>query len=136
MQKTCGECGAASTRLRKGRCNACYMRIYRRGEVGEGACCEVCSERRRAVLAMTELDDRAVVLCGNCTLVLVRTRPRIDTVSELARRVSRERRIIPDRRRIYASTDVDRRVAYRRSVERRPAASPAPLKPAFDPSVD
>ncbi len=131
----CGECGGATSRLRRGRCNACYMRLYRSGEVPPSACCSVCGERRRAVLAMAELEERAVVLCGNCTLVLVRTRPRIMMLDELARRVERERRDSPDRRRLIAPTDVDRRVAFRRAVERRTQPEPPPPRP-FDPTID
>jgi hypothetical protein len=33
MDRTCGECGAGAARLRKGRCDACYMRQYRRPRV-------------------------------------------------------------------------------------------------------
>jgi hypothetical protein len=88
----CIECGRASTRLRKDRCNACYMRLYRNGELAGDACCAACGERRKHVLTNSDLGE---VLCGNCALVLQRARPRPASLAELVRRVSRERRRTP-----------------------------------------
>jgi hypothetical protein len=81
---------------------------------------------------MAEIGDQAVVLCGNCTLVLVRARPRIETVAELLRRVDRERRFIPDRRRITFSVGEERRAAYRRRADAPAEPPPDP----WDPTVD
>lgn len=118
MDKTCNECGLAAGRLRKGRCDACYMRHYRNPEVDGGATCAACGERRRPLLEVVRLADQAVTLCGNCSLVLARTRPRIDTVETLRTRLSHGH--LPERR-------------------GRRAARPLPVTPrvpAFDPSID
>jgi hypothetical protein len=88
----CAECGRAAARLRKDRCDACYMRLYRNGEIPTGADCRTCGERRRQVLTIAAVGDDKVVLCGNCALILGRARPRVDTVAKLAARVARERR--------------------------------------------
>jgi hypothetical protein len=130
--KTCAECRKASRRLRKGRCDACYMRLYRNGEPSAGASCAACGERRRPVLVMAEIGGTAEVLCGNCSLVLLRARPRIDTLAELiARREAAQRAAgrIPERRRLLARDargETQLQAAYRRS------GNPSD----FDPSVD
>src|SRR5881628_2293316 len=102
----CGECGKRAPRLRKDRCDACYMRLYRGGEIAEGAACASCGEQRRAVLLHVEIGDREAVVCGNCQVVLARTRPRIATVEDLRTRITRDRRVGAFRRR-----DDGRRVA-------------------------
>jgi hypothetical protein len=135
-QKVCGECGKPARRLRKTRCDACYMRLYRNGEPEPGAVCAVCGERRRQVLAMAEVGEVAAVLCGNCSLVLVRTRPRIETLIDLVKRVDRERRGVPDRRRLVAPVPEERRAAYRRVADRAATPQPPPRADSFDPSVD
>src|SRR5215470_14881473 len=122
MGSPCGECGREAARLRRGRCDACYMRLYRNGEVADGARCVACGERRKQVLAAARLDV-TVVLCGNCSLVLNRTRPRIATVDELRRSVVRERRGQGDRREVWRGG--------RRSTDK-----PRSGSPAFDPAVD
>ena len=90
---TCTHCGRPATRIRRDRCDACYMRLYRRGELPARSICAACGERRQAVLTPTPLG----VLCGNCSL-LARARPAIRTVVELRRRAARERRAGTDRR--------------------------------------
>ena len=117
----CSECGRAAPRLRRDRCSACYMRLYRNGEVPDGASCAACGERRRGLLTQVKLHEPAIV-CGNCSLILSKTRPPIGTVTELRLRVVRERR----------SGD-DRRSAWRGG--RRGADRIVP-RPAFDPTVD
>jgi hypothetical protein len=119
MEKTCNECGLLAGRLRKGRCDACYMRHYRTPEVAGGAVCASCAERRRPVLEVVRLGEDAVTLCGNCALVLSRARPRPASVAALRARL--ERRDLPERR--------GGRLP-------RPRATVAPRMPTFDPSVD
>jgi hypothetical protein len=119
------QCGREASRLRLERCNACYMRRYRNGEVPGGSVCAACGERRRASLTLVTLGGR-IVLCGNCGLVLTRTRPRILSVVELRRCVARERRSGSDRRAAWRG---GRRSADERST-RRVVSAP------FDPSVD
>ena len=126
MDKTCGECRATSRRLRKGRCDACYMRLYRNGEPDACARCAACGERRRPLLTMAEMNDTPCVLCGNCALVLTRARPRIDNIAALAARIDRERRRTPERRLGPLPVEHERRIASRRRNDR----------PAFDPSID
>jgi hypothetical protein len=77
--KLCGECRRPARRLRKDRCDACYMRLYRNGELPDGAACAACGERRRVFLTGAELG----VLCGNCALVAERTRPRVESIDDL-----------------------------------------------------
>jgi hypothetical protein len=120
--KVCSECRAECRRLRRERCNACYMRLYRSGEVTEGTACNGCGERRRELLCTEEMHGTQVVVCGNCALVLRRTRPRLGSVAELRTRMTRERRagrgpVVDDGKR--ASDRL-----------------PAPSRPGFDVSCD
>jgi hypothetical protein len=114
MERTCSECRQPAARLRKGRCDACYMRQYRRGAPEPGDRCAACGERRLRVLEPARLGEASIVLCGNCALVLERTRPRVGTIPELAARVIGHR--VPERRGRPAPTTVH--------------------VPSFDPSVD
>jgi hypothetical protein len=119
--KTCSECGQRATRLRRERCDACYMRLYRGGEVPEGSSCGGCDERRRELLCLEVVRGAEVVVCGNCALVLRRTRPRLASVSELRGRMTRERRA----RAGHASPSPQRRASDRRAA-----------RPGFDVSCD
>jgi hypothetical protein len=114
MEKTCSECRQPASRLRKGRCDACYMRQYRHGAPEPGDRCAACGERRRLSLDLTPLG----VLCGNCSLVVARTRPRIGSVDELRARLGRKHG--PERRGRLA----------------RPLPPPPQRPPTFDPSID
>lgn len=126
--KTCCECGKQAARLRRDRCDACYMRIYRGGEVPAGATCVGCDERRRDVLVLQELGAGEVVVCGNCALIVRRARPRIETVEALRRRTARERRVAT-----ITWRGEERRVAAPRRAER-PSSPPPP--PDLDMSID
>ena len=75
MAKTCLDCGAPADRLRKHRCDACYMRIYRNGEVSPGSRCAACGEDHAGVLLNSDVAGTPVVLCGNCWVVKARARP-------------------------------------------------------------
>ena len=131
MTKVCLECGGGAARLRKGRCDACYMRLYRGGEIPAGAACGVCGERRRIVLVRADLGGITEVLCGNCELILARARPRLEGLSALRIRAAHERRIADDRRQKYPVVYSDeRRVSVRRASER------FPVRPQLDPSID
>jgi hypothetical protein len=114
----CGECGKTAKRLRKDRCDACYMRLYRGGQLPEEARCCACSERRRAVLARVELGGGHVIVCGNCALIVSRARPPLADVAALRARVARDRRLAPQ-----APLPGGRRRADR---------LPAPFDPAVD----
>lgn len=117
MERVCAECGQNATRLRKERCNACYMRLYRGGEVQRGSTCASCGERRARVLSLAALEALVVVLCGNCAWVLASTRPRLTRVSDLAQRAAHERRRGERRRRSMAAP-VERRLTPRRRADR------------------
>jgi hypothetical protein len=119
--KICNECGAQARRLRRERCNACYMRLYRSGEVAAGAACGGCGERRKDLLCHEDMHGAEVVVCGNCALVLRRTRPRLGSVAELRTRMTRERR---SARGASAAADGRR------------ASDQAPARPGFDVSCD
>ena len=97
------------------------MRLYRNGEVPDSASCAACGERRRGLLTRIKLEEAAIV-CGNCSLIVDKTRPAITTLAELRARVVRERR-----------SGLDRRAVWRGG--RRGADRPGPV-PAFDPTVD
>ena len=116
MDKTCSECREPAARLRKGRCDACYMRLYRRGAPVRGDRCAACGERRLPTLDLAKLGGTPIVLCGNCCLVLARTRPRVASVEELKSRLS-------------SSHTPERRARLMRPPT-------FPRMPAFDPSVD
>jgi hypothetical protein len=122
--KTCLECGQTAARLRRDRCDACYMRLYRGGEVAAGSACSGCDERRRELLCFEAVAGADVIVCGNCALLLRRTRPRLGSVAELRRRQTRERRGAV----AEAST-----TSRRRSSDR---AAPAAARAAFDVSCD
>jgi len=109
--KTCLECRQAVTRLRRERCDACYMRLYRGGEVPAGSSCGGCDERRRELLCFEPVAGAETVVCGNCALLLRRTRPRLTSVAELRRRQTRERRA----RRGAGPAPVQRRASDRRT---------------------
>jgi hypothetical protein len=117
----CTECGRSAARLRKDRCDACYMRLYRGGEIPEGACCAACGERRREVLVRAELGPAEEIVCGNCAVLLRRVRPRLLTIADLRARALRERRR-SDRR--------DFGAPMRRATDALP--SPPPLDPSID----
>ena len=68
------------------------MRLYRGGEVPAGSACSGCDERRRELLCFEAVAGADVIVCGNCALLLRRTRPRLGSVAELRRRQTRERR--------------------------------------------
>jgi hypothetical protein len=97
------------------------MRLYRNGEVPDGASCVACGERRRGLLTQVKLHEAAIV-CGNCSLILSKTRPPIGTVAELRLRVVRERRSGDDRRSTWRGG--------RRGADR------IVPRPSFDPTVD
>ncbi len=120
MDKACAECGAPAARLRKGRCDACYMRQYRHGEPARGDRCAACGERRLPVLELVKLGGVEAVLCGNCAVVLARARPRIESIEELRRRL--ERRHVPERRESF--------------IERTSTPVWTPVVPTFDPTTD
>jgi len=112
---TCTTCGRAATRLRRERCDACYMRLYRNGELPRAAVCIGCGERRQSVLSKASLG----VLCGNCSH-LAKTRPAVRNLADLRRRAARERR----------TGAADRRALPRGG--RRRADHFAPFDPALD----
>jgi hypothetical protein len=91
-ERRCVECQKSAVRLRRDRCDACYMRLYRGGDVPSGASCGGCGERRRELLCVETVGSGDAVVCGNCALVLRRARPRLTSLAELARRRGRERR--------------------------------------------
>lgn len=81
--KSCGDCGKMVARLRRRRCDTCYMRVYRRGEVPLGASCVACGETRQEVLVTSAVGDMPCVLCGNCDVV--KTRARVADLADLRR---------------------------------------------------
>ncbi len=121
MDKTCSECRAPAARLRTGRCDACYMRQYRRREPLPGDRCAGCGERRLPVLEVVKLGGSEPVLCGNCALVLDRSRPRIASLDELRRRL--EPGHVPERRASLLERAAGPRFAIVRPLD-------------FDPSTD
>ena len=117
VTKTCTECGNAATRLRKQRCNACYMRQYRNDEVPDGDRCAGCGEAEFDFLARSRLGNEPTTLCGNCLLVVRRTRPLIQGVDTLRTRLPRPR---PPMQPTWSAT----------------LTSPSSSAPTFDPAMD
>ena len=115
----CSECARAARRLRGGRCDACYMRRYRRKAIVPGARCAGCDERRRHVLVAGHVGGRSHVLCGNCQVLLARASPRLEDLGALRVVASRERRDGSERRVPAPRGNVhERRRAPRRDGDR------------------
>lgn len=125
----CSECGKEAARLRRDRCDACYMRLYRGGDVPAGAVCGGCGERRRELLCLEPLGSEHAVVCGNCALVLRRARPRLTSLGELARRRTRERRGTSS----VGAWREEEAMPKRRADD---AAATEPVRPRFDPAID
>ena len=111
------------------------MRVYRGGEIPVGACCQICGERRRLVLAHASLEDGRVVLCGNCSLVLERTRPRPMRLDDLEAKLKRERRLVGERRPGWGTPGLEDSRGVPRIPER-PSSVLMPSLPKLDPSID
>ena len=103
--------------LRRGRCWGCYARWVDERPVGLGARCITCSEKRRRALKTVELHGAWHPMCFNCAGQILHLDPLPETIPELKRMVSRERRDL-DRRIGKPDTRVfqyERRVGERRS---------------------
>jgi hypothetical protein len=98
-------------------CRACYLRAWRGTELPAEAKCVACDEQRRVVLRWTQLGDARLVTCQNCGFLADKARPRVVDLSDLLKRLDRERRRL-DRRRNYVVDPEDpseRRNAARRA---------------------
>jgi hypothetical protein len=116
----CTCCGAMVTELRRGRCWGCYTKWVELRPVPKGACCLVCTERRRDNLRSMEVMGQWATLCHICsarTLKLSQVPESLDTLRTILTRDRRqddrrgdgvERRIFPRERRVG-----DRRAAPR-----------------------
>jgi hypothetical protein len=103
--------------LRRGRCWGCYGRWVDERPVGLGARCVTCSEKRRRALKTVELHGAWHPMCFNCAGQILHLDPLPETIAELKRMVSRERRDL-DRRIGRPDSRVfqyERRVGERRS---------------------
>lgn len=113
----CEVCNAKVSELRRGRCWGCYGRWVDARPVGVGARCITCSEKRRRVLRAVELFGGWQPMCFNCSGQLLTLTPMPETIEELRKAVSRERRRL-DRRFGKPDTRVfryERRVGERRT---------------------
>src|SRR5262249_15564008 len=92
VQPACGVCGARVGELRRGRCWGCYLRWSDARQVGTGAACTVCNERRRDHLRLVELWNRSVAMCHNCATRTLKLVPIPRTVEGIRERLERDRR--------------------------------------------
>jgi hypothetical protein len=114
---TCEVCSANVSELRRGRCWGCYARWVDERPVGLGARCITCNEKRRKALKTVELHAAWHPMCFNCAGQLLHLDALPETIAELKRMVSRERRDL-DRRIGKPDSRVfqyERRVGERRS---------------------
>ncbi len=88
----CEVCGAQVQELRRGRCWGCYTRWTDAREVGIGASCCICTERRRDRLKSVELLGTWLSMCFNCAGRAMRLVPVPQTLRGLRSALTRERR--------------------------------------------
>ncbi|MCU1276485.1 MAG: hypothetical protein JWM53_31 [bacterium] len=102
-------------------CRACYLRQWRGTALPEAAACVTCHERRRIVLRWTKVGGTRAVTCQNCGFVADKARPRPRSLDELRELLTREKRLLRERRRNYViepSDPDERRHALRRGSRR------------------
>ena len=123
--EVCEVCGAQVQELRRGRCWGCYARWTDAREVGIGASCCICIERRCDRLKSVELLGSWVAMCFNCAGRAQRLVPIPQTLLGLRKALTRERRSNERRDGSY-----DKRVFQyeRRQDQRRLDAEPVPVE--------
>ena len=89
---TCEVCNAKVTELRRGRCWGCYTRWVESRPVGLGAACVICGDRRRSDLRQIELLRTWLPMCHNCAAKATGLMPMPQTLDEIRKRLTRERR--------------------------------------------
>ena len=112
----CEVCGARASTLRRGRCWICYVRWAETREVGVGAACVICNDRRRENLRQVEFQGAWLPMCHNCATKAMRLTPMPQSVDGLRQRLTRDRRW-RDRRSEQADGRIirkERRVGERR----------------------
>ncbi len=121
----CEVCGARAATLRRGRCWICYVRWAETREVGLGAACVICNDRRRDNLRQVEFQGSWLPMCHNCATKAMRLNPMPQSVDGLRQRLTRDRRW-RDRRTAGAGDDriirKERRVGERRLSSNEPQA--------------
>lgn len=84
--------------LRRGRCWGCYSRWVESRPVGLGAVCTVCADRRRDNLKSVELLGAWVPICHNCASRAGQLSPMPQSLAEIRRALTRDRRCLRRRR--------------------------------------
>jgi hypothetical protein len=122
----CEVCGARVSTLRRGRCWICYVRWAEAREVGLGATCVICNDRRRDNLRQVEFQGGWLPMCHNCATRAMRLSPMPQSVDGLRQRLMRDRRW-QDRREESSEPSSDDRIIRkeRRVGERRLTLSEA-----------
>jgi hypothetical protein len=112
----CGTCQAKVGELRRGRCWTCYTRWSEHRQVGVGASCACCDERRRDNLRLVEVQGRTLPLCHLCAARVDKLEVVPHSVEGLRAALRRDRRQTERRDGTPpAGVDGERRVAQRRS---------------------
>ncbi len=117
-QLRCEVCGAGVATLRRGRCWGCYNKWQEVQDVGFGAKCVVCGERRRDNLQRLELFGRWHNMCHICAVRTHRLNPMPKAIEGIRQRLLRDRRY-GDRRNDSEDARLmnkERRVGERRAV--------------------
>ncbi len=114
----CDVCNAEVKELRRGRCWGCYTRWVESRPVGVGACCVLCSERRRDNLRSVELLGSWMPVCHNCSSRVMKLDPLPQSIGEIRKVLQRDRRF---KARRFGKNDTrvfprDRRADDRRRV--------------------
>lgn len=118
-QLRCEICNAKVSTLRRGRCWGCYRKWQDLQDVGFGASCVICGERRKDNLQRLELFGKWHNLCHICAVRAFRLNPMPRAVEGIRQRLMRDRRF-GDRR--YDGSD-DRLISKERRVGERRAES-------------
>jgi hypothetical protein len=88
----CEVCGARVSTLRRGRCWICYVRWAEARDVGLGAACVICNDRRRDNLRQVEFQGSWLPMCHNCATRAMRLSPVPQSVDGIRQRLARDRR--------------------------------------------
>lgn len=89
---TCEVCGARVNHLRRGRCWICYIRWAEARQVGLGAACVICNDRRHENLRLVEFRNAWLPMCHNCGAKAMRITPMPHSIEGLRQRLCRDRR--------------------------------------------
>lgn len=88
----CESCGEKVTSLRRGRCSVCYEQWLHSRPIGMGACCIVCTDRRRENLRLVEFNGAWLPMCHSCAVRAEKIEQLPSSIEGLRQRLQRDRR--------------------------------------------